>query len=432
LKAKSFYQTMNIIEKPMNTDKWAVVIDGYSGGHFLQTLLQERKIKCLHIRSQEGKNSFDFLPLGYDGYLECPDNDVAALLEQLPRHCPQVGYVLHGCEQGVSLSEALSSALGLAGNPAGTTAYRRNKWAMQNALAQAGVASIKQYLIDSPTMLGNLSLQYPVIIKPIGDGSSINVFYCEDQAGAQALIARTLHQYNSMGEEIRQLIVQECLQGSEYIINSVSYRGEHLITDTWRYQKRYIPNGGIIATQVRLIDPGSIPGVIDYTRQALTALQITHGAAHSEVMTDERHTTLIESGARLMGGDITRAIWRELLTETPAEALVNCYCTPEKLSQMTFQVKQYFCIVLIPVLAAGRVTRLQNETWLREHLPTLYDYQLLVDEGEDVGVTRDDVGPYIGVARLMSPNNAALDRDLAWLEAFENTLFTLLPQSSGR
>ncbi|MEX3242003.1 ATP-grasp domain-containing protein [Serratia quinivorans] len=416
----------------MNTDKWAAVIDGYSGGHFLQTLLQERGIKCLHIQSQEGKNSFDFLPPGYAGYLESADNNVTALLEQLPRHCPQVNYVLHGCEQGVALSEALSSALGLPGNPAATTAYRRNKWAMQNALAQAGVASIKQQLVNSPAALADLPFRYPVIIKPVGDGSSINVFYCEDQAGAVALAARTLHQRNSMGEEIRQLVVQECLQGSEYIVNSVSYRGEHRITDTWRYQKRYIPNGGIIATQVRLIDPGSIPGVIDYTRQALTALQITHGAAHSEVMTDERHTTLIESGARLMGGDISRAIWRELLTEVPAEALVNCYCAPKPLSKMTFQVKQYFCIVLIPVLAAGRVTRLQNETWLREQLPTLYDYQPLVNEGEDVDVTRDDVGPYIGVARLMSNSNAALDRDLAWLEAYENTLFTLTPLSSRR
>ncbi|CAI1723151.1 Predicted ATP-grasp enzyme [Serratia quinivorans] len=416
----------------MNTDKWAVVIDGYSGGHFLQTLLLEHGIKCLHIRSQEGKNSFDFLPPGYAGYLECVDNDVTALLEQLPRHCPQVDYVLHGCEQGVVLSEALSSALGLPGNPTATTAYRRNKWAMQNALAQAGVASIKQQLVDTPAALEDLPFHYPVIIKPLGDGSSINVFYCEDQAGAQALIARTLHQRNSMGEEIRQLIVQECLQGSEYIVNSVSYQGEHQVTDAWRYQKRYISNGGIVATQVRLIDPRSIPGVVDYTRQALTALQITHGAAHSEVMTDERHTTLIESGARLMGGDISRAIWRELLTDVPAEALVNCYCAPERLPQMMFQVKQFFCIVLIPVLTAGRITHLQNESWLRERLPTLYDYQPLVNEGEDVGVTRDDVGPYIGVARLMSPSNAALDRDLAWLEAYESTLFTLTPTSSGR
>lgn len=416
----------------MDTEKWAAVIDGYSGGHFLHKLLHEHGIKCLHILSQEGKNSFDLLPSGYDAYLECADNDVAALLENLPVYCPQVDFVLHGCEQGVALSEALSSALGLPGNPAATTGYRRNKWEMQNALAQAGVASIKQHLVDSPAALEKLPFRYPVIIKPLGDGSSINVFYCEDRASAQTLIARTLHQHNSMGQEIRQLLVQECLQGTEYIVNSVSYQGEHQITDTWRYQKRYIPNGGIIATQVRQIEPSTIPEVIDYTRQALTALQVKHGAAHSEVMTNALHTTLIESGARLMGGDICHAIWHELLTEVPAQALVNCYCAPHRLAQMDIQVKNYFCIVLIPVLAAGRITHLQDEPWLREQLPTLYDYQPLVGLGEEVDVTRDDVGPYIGVVRLMSNSNVAIDQDLAWLKEYESSLFTLTPRSAGR
>lgn len=405
--------------------KWAVVVDGYSGGYFLQTLLNERNIKCMHILSQEGKYSFDYLPPGYDAYLDCPDNDIVDLLKQLPLHCPQVDYVLHGCEQGVSLSEALSSALGLIGNPAITTLWRRDKWHMQNALAEAGIASITQYLINTPAELPNLPVRYPVIIKPLGDGSSINVFNCEDQVSAQVLVTRTLQRPDSMGTKIQQMVVQERLQGTEYIVNTVSCRGEHHITDTWRYQKRYLPNGGIIATQVRLIDPHLIPEVIAYTRQALTSLQISHGAAHSEVMANSQHITLIETGARLMGGCISRAIWQELLTRVPAKVLVDAYCEPEHFPGTEVLVKKYFCIVLIPVLTAGRVTHLQNEPWLREQLPTLFDYQPLVHEGEFVEITRDDVGPYIAIVRLMSASNEKVSRDLDWLEKNENMLFTL-------
>ena len=408
-------------------EKWAIVVDGYSGGYFLQTLLQERNIKCLHILSKEGQYSFDFLPPGYDSYLDASDNDTAELLKRLPHHCPQVDYVLHGCEQGVTLSEALSSALRLPGNPAETTPWRRDKWEMQNALARAGISAIKQYLIDSPADLTHIPLRYPVIVKPLGDGSSINVFNCDDKAGAQALASRTLQRPDSMGTTIRQLVVQERLRGTEYIVNSVSCQGVHHITDTWRYQKRYLPNGGIVATQARLIEPDSITDVVDYTRQALTALQVKQGAAHSEVMADAQHITLIESGARLMGGDITRNIWRELLTQVPAEILVDSYCAPERLAVLDVQVKRYFCIVLIPVLTAGRVMHLESESWLREQLPTLYDFQPLVQPGENVDITRDDVGPYIGIVRLMSSCNDELDRDLAWLQMHESKLFTLHP-----
>lgn len=410
----------------MNADKWAIVVDGYSGGHFLHELLNERGILCLHVLSQEGKASFDFVPSGYDGYFECPDNNVADLLEQLPYYCPRIDFVFHGCKQGVALSEALSSALKLPGNPAATTAYRRNKWEMQNALAAAGLKSIMQHLVDSPDALEDLHFEYPVVIKPLGDGSSINVFCCEDSASARELVASTLYQRNSMGQEIRHLVVQECLRGTEYIVNSVSCLGQHHITDVWKYRKHYIPDGGIIATEVRLIAPDEFPDVIDYTRQALTVLQIETGAAHSEVMRDEEYSTLIETGARLMGGDITRSIWRDLLTTVPAVALVNCYCAPETVSQMSFEVKKYFCIVLIPVLSAGKITHLHDESWLRTKLPTLYDYQTLVNEGEVVSVTRNDVGPYNGVVRLMSCSNADLDRDLAWLKTSEHTLFSIV------
>lgn len=406
-------------------EKWAAVVDGYSGGYFIQTLCHERNIRCLHILSQEGKHSFDYLPPGYDAYIDCPNNDIVDLLKKLPLHCPKVDYVLHGCEQGVALSEALSSALGLPGNPAITTPWRRDKWHMQNALAEAGVASITQYLIDTPAELPYLPVHYPVVIKPLGDGSSINVFNCENLAGAQALVASTLQRPDSMGTKIHQMLVQERLQGTEFIVNTVSCRGLHHITDTWRYQKRYLPNGGIIATQVRLIHPYSIPDVIAYTRQALTALHINHGAAHSEVMASSKHITLIESGARLMGGSITRAIWRELLTRVPAEVMVDAYCKPEHFPGAEVLVKKFFCIVLIPVLTAGFVTRLQNESWLREQLPTLFDYQPLVHEGEFVDVTRDDVGPYIAIVRLMSASNAELNRDINWLNKHEDMLFTL-------
>jgi biotin carboxylase len=105
-----------------------------------------------------------------------------------------------------------------------------------------------------------------------------------------------------MGGHNAELLIQSFLAGPQYIVNTVSSRGSHFVTDIWKMDitqtgRDVIPQG------ISLLDPETPHArwLVDYTLKALDALGIENGAAHSEVMLTRDGPALIETGARVMG-----------------------------------------------------------------------------------------------------------------------------------
>ncbi|MFO0319554.1 MAG: ATP-grasp domain-containing protein [Neisseriaceae bacterium] len=406
--------------------KYAIIVDGFSSGKLLFEELQARNISCIHVLTPEGMGSYKCHPEGYFFNIDFSDNDWESLLHKLSAY--SIGYVFPGCEEGVSVAEELANKLGLPGNHPMTTQFRRDKYLMQEIIQKYNLPGIKQQLVvdisqcvSALNKIGSL----PVIVKPVNDGGSINVYVCNTVEQTRESVEKLLAGHNSMGQPITHVLIQEMLQGDEYIVNTVTLYDTHHITDVWRYSKTYIPGGGVIATRVRLIDPQSMPQLIDYTKQVLDALEVTFGAAHTEVMVKDKKINLIETAGRIMGGGFTKEAWELMLTHNQVESLIACHIQPEDLKTMEFKVKNYACLVLLPIFTAGKILRISDIDGLKSRISSVYIFQQFVAVGDVVDVTRDDTGPYAGFMLLISNTNEALENDLAIVAEFEGQFLTI-------
>jgi biotin carboxylase len=146
-----------------------------------------------------------------------------------------------------------------------------------------------------------------VVIKPPRSGGCDGVAVCGDIVSLSKHIQQQLLAINL--EKIRntELIIQEYLMvDCEYVVNTVSVRGRHFITDVWRSSPKRQSGFFLYDTQELVTDLGSVRDVIEYAKAVLTAVEVQHGACHIEIGSVEsaesdRALTLIEVNARLAG-----------------------------------------------------------------------------------------------------------------------------------
>lgn len=407
--------------------KYAIIVDGFSSGKLLFEELKKKNIPYIHVLTEEAQIHYG-ANLQYDDQSIIFNGNYNELILNLEKY--DISYVFIGCETGVEVAEKLSALLGLPGNNSDTTERRRNKQIMQEAISDAGLEPIQQIAIkniDECKLAVNLLGKFPVILKSLDDGASINTFCCHTLEQLTVRAKQLLSSKTSMGKPINTLLIQEMLLGQEYIINSISYNGEHFITDMWCYSKKYISGGGVIPTRVRLLNWIDFPDIVDYVKKILDALDIKFGAAHTEVIQNCGKINLVETGARLMGGEITYEIWQRLLTYNQIDGYLACQLHPELLPQMSFKLKEYACIVIIPIYENGKVSRAKSLSLLVEKLSSVIFFEQFVHTGDIVTISKDDTGPYYGYLFLAHKSRAVIEHDLEIIKVEEEGLLAFDP-----
>ncbi|MEU8286169.1 ATP-grasp domain-containing protein [Micromonospora sp. NPDC048905] len=214
--------------------------------------------------------------------------------------------VIAGSEWGVNVADDLAELLGLPGNVRSADRPRREKPAMMNAVAGAGLRVPLGAKVGSVEELDDwlaTSRVLPVVVKPAASAGSEGVYFCTDEAQARAATAKLLGATNAMGQPNDSLLVQEQLVGQQYFVNSVSLDGRHHIHEIWRDDRFFIDGRPVYDRQVLLDGTGAIEGVLrPFVEKVLDALGVRTGPAHTELLVDDRGPVLIESGARLEGG----------------------------------------------------------------------------------------------------------------------------------
>ncbi len=288
------------------------IVDAYSTGRFLAREFRKYGMEPLHVQSQPEipqffKASFcpgEFLAnIIHDGILSATADQLAAW---------HVTHVLPGAESGVTLAEALTSALRLPGNDK-HTGGRRDKSLMATLLRQAGLdapASLRTPDPAAAVAWANRRGNWPVAVKPVASAASDNVHICPDGPSLAAAVKSIMCTSNVLGAKNSAALVQEWLSGTEFAVNSVSHDGHHCIAEIWRYSKRLTPDGGVIYDYEEPVAPGEpgVPAVVNYAEQALTALGVAYGAAHSEVILTSRGPVLLETAGRIAGAAIPAAV----------------------------------------------------------------------------------------------------------------------------
>lgn len=230
--------------------------------------------------------------------------------------------VIAGSDGGIELATKISHDLGLLGNDPEILPYILNKYRAQECLKRAGVRCIESRLVSSyDEMLEFFNEMQKkgrgVVVKPVFGNSSFGVYICKNidelEYAYKVNSNGTLKDTYSAGTG--KILVQECIEGQEYIVNSVSSNGVHKITMFATYSKRIIPKKGKIYDIMYTLHSGSelTDSLAKYQLSVLDALSIKYGPVHSEIMVDEEGPVLIEANCRLCGGNIKSEYAEELL-----------------------------------------------------------------------------------------------------------------------
>ncbi len=315
----------------------ALVVDGYSTGQFYPKAIREKGLRPVHVSSGTEKNSpglesyvteaLEHMRHDYDAMFHGWDNmdELVAGLAAMSPCC-----VMPGCEMGVEMADMLAQRLGLPGNDAATSHIRRDKLSMHETLAKAGLpalASLATDNIDEALVFASNLDSWPVVVKPLRSAATEGVRFCRSFEELREAFAALLGTFTQFGDRNALVLVQQCAEGKEYAVNTVSRDGRHILSDLWVYEKVPTPGGAPLYDRtllVRTLDQDH-RAIVEYAFQVLDALGIRIGPAHTEIMLTDKGPVLIESGARPMGGAFPQDLIRESLGHTQIQWAVDSY-----------------------------------------------------------------------------------------------------------
>ena len=194
----------------------------------------------------------------------------------------------------------IATNLSLTGNSLEATPLMTNKFLMKNALNSQEIKTAKYIAIKSETDISKITeFNFPLIVKPTdrSGSSGVNIVLNKTQL-LQALTTAFEASF------IKEVIIEEFIDGRELSIESISQGGTHhivAITDK-------ITSGPPHFVELEHHQPTKEPNIIiekisHIIPKALDSLKITNGAAHTEIfITSNDEIYINEIGAR-MGGD---------------------------------------------------------------------------------------------------------------------------------
>lgn len=330
-----------------NREEAVIVVDTFSTGAVLCHELYQEHFKIICVLSGDLKDLLNMIPSGldfqfYNTLILETDIDyeqaIQNLLHKLHQLPVTIKAVIAGAETGVELADQLSERMQLLTNGTELTEARRNKYIMGETIRAAGLRAVKQLKattweeIETYIQAWNPS-PFQVIVKPMDSAGSDGVTLCYSLEEIHQTFNELLGKVNGIGMINRAVLVQEYLEGQEYIVDMVSRDGEHKVAGIWSYDRRHINGGAFVCFGQRLLtihDP-NVKELIEYQRKVITALGIRNGPTHGEVKWFQNEPVLVEVGARCQGGDgFAVKITRECLGYDQVQATIYAYLFPEK------------------------------------------------------------------------------------------------------
>ena len=261
------------------------------------------------------------------------DPDYGNILRQVRDLDPEV--IVAGSEFGVALAAMLSHDLGLKGNPVESIPAMTQKDEMQKALAAHGLRSIRGRVVGSEreaieffTALG----KEETVVKPVRGAGSQGVHLCRGRREMLATVRRYLSGAREKGIEGPKVLVQERINGTEYVVNTVSCNGKHRVVTVGAYDKYRLSNGAIAYNYFRYVTKLGVghSELMRYACAAADAIGIKYGPVHGEYMVDEEGPVLIEVNCRPMGGGLDRRYSELISGQHETDSALDSYLDPEK------------------------------------------------------------------------------------------------------
>ena len=177
---------------------------------------------------------------------------------------------------------------------------------------------------------------FKAVVKPVESAGSDDVFLCKSKADVKKAFERINGKVNGLGCKNDAVLVQEFLDGTEYVVDSVSADGTCKVTAVWEYDKRAVNGANFVYFGMRLVGPEEpvFNTLIQYQAEVLTALQIMNGPGHAEIKMTATGPCLVEVGSRCHGGEGTwMTVAERCVGYTQVDATLDAYLDAEAFAE---------------------------------------------------------------------------------------------------
>lgn len=420
----------------------AVVVDPFSTGAVLAHELMARGLACVCVYSdklENIENVASLIPEGltlafaatvaFDGDLQ----RTAEAVRQAARECGgSVCAVFPGAELGVKLADVLADALGLeGGNLLQLSSARRDKYLMGETLRATGVRAVQQVRATTWEEAEAFILQelkpepFEVVLKPLESAGTEDVVLCLSLEEARRTFHTILGKINGLGLENRAVLLQEYLEGDEYVVDTVSCGGQHKAVAVWKYDKRRVNDAAFVYFGLSLVaaddDADVVHALIDYQLQVLDALGVRQGPAHGEVKFCRGSPVLIEVGARCHGGE---GAWVPIADRcvgyNQVGAAIDSVLDAQAFAALPARprvLRQYGCEAMLVSYRDGVLKKAPGLVEI-ERMPAFLKSEIFVAPGDLVRRTVD-MFTTPGSIMLVHEDRAVLERSLARIRELE-------------
>ncbi|WP_413740353.1 ATP-grasp domain-containing protein [Sodalis sp. RH14] len=414
------------------TSRNVVIVDPYSSGTLLAPEFIKRGFQCIAVHSKpllgdtlsSSYRSVDFI---HEFFF---NSDLEQLCEKISSFYPIC--VVPGTESGVLLADELAYNLDLPHNSILLSSARRDKFLMQNCIKAAGLRSIEHYVTENlqDALLWQAGQANGiVVVKPLNSAGSDNVRLCETVEEMEKVFLKILSSPNLYGEKNERVLLQEYIQGEEYVVDAVSKNGKHVVTNICKYTKDIV-NGSFIYRETRYLPAtGKIASILtDYNDAVLDALDILFGASHSEIILTDKGPVLVEVGARLHGGITSPQVIESCSVKGPVTLLVDCYTNENEFHKCTGLPNLFNSHAVAFTFAnkkAGILTEIPAIKIL-SNLSSFFSLKLNVKNGDYLKFTTDLYSsPGWVVLKNKDENQLEIDLDFVKTLERDDKLFTV-------
>ncbi|MEE1156421.1 MAG: ATP-grasp domain-containing protein [Methanobrevibacter sp.] len=342
--------------------------------------------------------------------------------------------IVPGNERGVVLATRLSNELGLLCNSIENLDAMTLKNEMHNRLAQRGLRSIKGKVVHSLEEAlefydsENLS---EVVIKPTYSAGSASVRICLSRDEMIDSIKQLFDNVNYYGDEIKELLIQERINGIEYIVNTVTHKGTHRVTLVWKYNKVKTSEGAIVYDSCETVNELSLgeAEMVEYAYKVADALEIQYGPVHGEYMIDEKGPVLIEVNCRPCGGGMPAKFLDRISGQHETDSILDSYLKPkpffDKLQKRyrlyAHGTLKFFITPQNMIVRSSPIVNMENK------LKAYHDSTLINATYHDMFFKKtEDLNTAAGYVFLVNEDKAAVDHDLNFLRDVERNAFSLI------
>jgi biotin carboxylase len=317
-----------------------------------------------------------------DHFLELPLEDAEAsarLIVERARTVP-LGAVIAVDDQGLLAAALAADVLGLRHNPPAAVRLTRDKAAMREAFAAAGVPQPDfEVVAGGPEAVAAAAgrIGYPVVVKPISLSGSRGVIRADSAAEAEAAARRILPILADAGEPPGQpLVVERFVPGPEVAVEGMLSSG---VLEVLTIFDKPDPLDGPFFEETLYLSPTHLPpslasAVEAVVRSAVAALGLTDGPVHAEVrvpgsLDRGAAAQVLEIAARTIGGRCSKAFMLEDGSSLEALVIATALGLPA-LPAPPARLRGPSGVLMIPIPSSGTLRSVQNVEEVRalEHV----------------------------------------------------------------